>query len=91
MHKVNQLVIVKENFETQEEYENSIKDAIMLLLNNNYIMTVRYDANEKDLGIVVIEYNHAEKEWGSEYPYWLKPDEIDQIEMTSEDNVKEGY
>ena len=80
MHKVNQLVIVKEDFKNQEEFENEIKKAIMLLLNNNYIMTVKYDANDKEMGIVVIEYSASDVSWGSPYPYWLEPIDVDVFE-----------
>ena len=58
MKKVNQLVVCKDDYNTKEEFENAIKDAVMVLLNNNYIMTVKYD--EKEMGIVAIEYDYAD-------------------------------
>ena len=54
MSRVNELVLCRENYESQEEFENEIKKAVMLLLNADQIMTIRYD--EKGLGIVAIEY-----------------------------------
>ena len=42
-------------------------------------MTVKYDANDKDIGVVVIEYNPTFQEWGCDYPYWLSPEEIDSV------------
>ena len=77
MKKVNEIVICRDEYKTKEDFENAIRDAIMVLLNNNYIMTVRYD--EKGFGIVAIEYNHAEQELGCHYPYWLLPDEIESV------------
>lgn len=77
MNKVNQIVICKEEYETEEDFENAIKDAVMVLLNNGYIMTVRYD--EKALGIVAIEFEHANQEYGCAYPYWLLPNELDAV------------
>lgn len=82
MNKVNQIVICKDQYKSQEEFQNVIRDAIMVLLNNNYIMTVRYD--EKGLGIVAIEYNYAEQEFGDAYPYWLMPEEIESVEWKDE-------
>lgn len=79
MNRVNEIVIVKDDYKTKEEFENAIRDAIMVLLNNNYIMTVKYDANEKDLGIVVIHYNYAQTEMGAAYPHWLYPEEEETI------------
>lgn len=51
----------------------------MVLLNNNYITTVKYDAMDKEMGIVVIDYNYADEEYGDRYPYWLYPDEEESI------------
>lgn len=79
MNRVNELVIVKDDYRTKEEFENAIRDAIMVLLNNNYIMTVKYDANEKDLGIIVIHYNYAQEEMGAAYPEWLYPEERESV------------
>lgn len=78
MKSVNKIVICKDEYKSKEEFENAIRDAIMVLLNNNYIMTVRYD--DKGLGIVVIEYNYAEQEYGEAYPYWLLPEEWESVE-----------
>lgn len=82
MNKVNQIVICKDQYKTKEEFENAIKDAIMVLLNNNYIMTVRYD--EKGLGIVAIEYNSDDQVFGDAYPYWLLPEEWESVEWKDE-------
>lgn len=79
MNKVNQLVICKDDYKKYKDFKNAIKNAIMVLLNNNYIMTVKYDANEKDMGIVVIEYEHADLEFGCAYPYWLYPEEEESV------------
>ena len=77
MEKINELVICRENYKTAEEFEESIKKAIMLLLDNEYIMTVRYD--EKNLGIVIINYDSAEPAFGAPYPYWLTSEEAEQL------------
>lgn len=77
MNKVNEIVICKDEYKSQEEFENAIRDAIMVLLNNNYIMTVRYD--EKGLGIVAIEYNSDDQIFGEPYPYWLSPREWESV------------
>lgn len=83
MNKVNQIVVCKDDYKCNEEFENAIRDAVMVLLNNNYIMTVKYD--EKGLGIVSIEFNYAEQEYCDAYPYWLLPEEIEIVESYRED------
>lgn len=77
MNKVNELVICRDKYNSQEEFENEIKKAVMLLLNADQIMTIRYD--EKYLGIVAIEYKYADQSYGDYYPYWLLPDEIESV------------
>ena len=77
MHNANEITILRDEYSSQEEFENAIKKAVMVLLDNNYIMTVRYD--DKGLGIVVIEYNHSDRALGSEYPYWLSVEEFESI------------
>lgn len=84
MNKVNCITICKEDYESQKDFENAIKKAIMVLLDNNYIATVRYD--EKSYGIVAIEFNHADKEYGCDYPYWLSPKEFESI-ITDEERL----
>lgn len=83
MNKVNQIVICRDKYNSQEEFENAIKDAIILLLNAEYVMTVRYD--EKGLGIVVINYNYDNQDFGDAYPYWLMPDEYESIIWNDEE------
>lgn len=77
MNKVNEITIIKDNYRNEHDFEEAIQKAVMVLLNNNYIMTVRYD--EKSLGIVAIEYNYANQEHGCDYPYWLSPEEIESV------------
>lgn len=82
MHKVNRITVCRDEYKSKEEFENAIKDAVMVLLNNNYIMTVRYD--EKGLGIVAIDYNYTDQAYGDAYPYWLMPEEIESVVLKDE-------
>ena len=77
MNRVNRIVIFKENYDTNDEFENAIKSAIMLLLNAGYVMTVDYD--EKALGIVCIDYDYSNPEYGGYLPYWLLPEEEETV------------
>ena len=43
MKSVNEIVICRSKFDSEEAFKNSIRDAIMLLLDNEYVMTVKYD------------------------------------------------
>lgn len=74
-YKANQLVICDQNYDTEEEFEDAIKTAILLLMKNEFIMTVQ----EEETGIVVIEYETEHMEWGANYPYWLSPEEYDVV------------
>ena len=73
MNKVNSIVICRDKFDSEEAFKNAIRDAIMVLLDNDYIMTVRYD--EKGLGIVVIDYDSDDQGICEAYPYWLTNEE----------------
>lgn len=88
MSKVNELVPCRENYESQEKFEDEIKKAVMLLLNADQIMTIRYD--EKGLGIVVIEYKYDDQSYGDYYPYWLLPDEIESVVFDEDSGDSNG-
>ena len=88
MSKVNELVLCRYEYDSQEEFEDEIKKAVMLLLNADQIMTIRYD--EKDLGIVVIEYKYDDQSYGDYYPYWLLPDEIESVVFDEDSGVGNG-
>lgn len=77
MNNVNTIVICKDTYKTQEDFENAIKKAVMVLLDNGYIMTVRYD--EPGLGIVCLEYNYADRKYGDDFPVWLSPTEEESV------------
>lgn len=83
MKDVNRITVCKDNYKSQEEFENAIKDAIMVLLNNGYIMVVKYD--EPGLGIVTIDYNPDNQEYGCLYPHWLSLDEFESIAFNEQE------
>lgn len=85
MKDVNQLVLCRDDYDSTEELFEAVKNAVRLLLDAGYIMTVRYD--EKGLGIISIEYNYADQSYGSHYPYWLSPEEADTIDYGREEGV----
>lgn len=90
MKKVSELIVCKDNYSSYEEFQNAIRDAIMVLLNNGYIMTIRYDANEKEMGIVLIEYDTNEEGLSEYRPHWLSWSEYDRIvwDEDVEDDIK---
>ena len=79
MDNVNKLTICKKDYSSEKEFKNAVKRAIMVLLDNDYIMTVGYDNRDKEMGIVVINYDYANEEFGGALPYWLMPDEVEKI------------
>ena len=83
MNDVNGIVICREDYKSQEAFEDAIKKAVMVLLDNNYIMTVRYD--EKGLGIVAIDFEHNDQSFGAPYPYWLTPEEWESVVYNDEE------
>ena len=87
MRRVNQVTVCKKDYKSEEEFRNAIKDAIMVLLDNNYIMTVRYD--EKGCGIVAIDFDYDKQEFGGAYPYWLFPEEYESISWNDEKENEE--
>lgn len=78
-YDINHLVICKQDYKSDKEFKNAIKRAIMVLLENDYIMTIKYDDRNKEMGIVVIDYDDANEEFGGRLPYWLLPEEIEKI------------
>lgn len=86
MKKVNSLVLCRNEYKNQEEFENELKKAVMLLLDAGYIMTVRYDVNDKSMGIVVIDYDYADREYGFPYPNWLTPEEEESVKYKDEND-----
>ena len=77
MKDVNCITIYRKTYDTQEDFENAIKKAVMVLLENKYIMTVRYD--EPGLGIVCIDYESNDPNIECKYPYWLSPTEWESV------------
>ena len=59
----------------------------MLLLDAEYIMTVKYD--EKGFGIVSIEYQYHNEEYGTPLPYWLSPEEFESV-VWDDERDKDG-
>lgn len=87
MKNVNNITICRDNYSSREEWENAIKRMVMSLLENRQIMVLRYD--EPGFGIVDIEFNSDEQEWGCHYPYWLSQTEAESViyDDEREDNV----
>lgn len=74
----NQLIICKDNFKNEKEFEAMVGQVVMMLLKNRQIMTVRYD--EPGLGIVDITYNPDDEAYGCDYPCWLSTDEREYLD-----------
>lgn len=77
MKHINTIILCRDNYDSQVLFENEIKKAVMLLLNANCIMIVKYDY--KELGVVCIEFSPANQEFGCDYPRWLSPTEYESV------------
>lgn len=82
MNKVNELVLCTEDYENESEFQSKLSEAIMLLLGAGYICTVRED----EVGIIVIEYDHDDSAYGSPYPYWLTPEQVESIPLDDDED-----
>lgn len=75
MNKVNELTISRKDFESKNEFKQRLAEAITVLLESEYICKVRLDETD----IIVIEYDHADRNLGSAYPYWLTPSQLESV------------
>ena len=75
MNKVNQYVLDRDNFSSDEEFANHVGQILFNFAKDGYIATFRYE----DMGIYIIEYNHADQSLGAPYPYWLTPEEEERV------------
>lgn len=83
MKRFEEIVLSADNYDTREELWKALSDTVRILLDNGYAMTIRYD--EPGLGIISINYNYADEEYGCPYPYWLTPEEADRLYQTISD------
>ncbi len=83
MKRFEEIVLSANNYETREELWKALSDTVKILLDNGYTMTIRYD--EPGLGIICINYNYADEDYGCPYPYWLTPEEVDRLYHTISD------
>ena len=88
MEKVNCITICKDKYKSEQDWKDAIAATVMLLLEAEYIMTVRYD--EKGLKIVAIDYNTSRQDWGDDYPYWLSPEEIEKALYPDDEEESEN-
>lgn len=83
MNKVNQIALVRDNYDSQEEWQNEIAKATMLLVKAGYIMVSRLE----DFNVFIIEYEYDNRIYGCDYPYWLSPTEFESVVFDDEENL----
>lgn len=76
MNKVNELVVWRQGRESEEEFKRKLSNAIVTLLDCGYVCKVRADETD----IIVIEYDHEDRNLGSAYPYWLTPSQLESVQ-----------
>ena len=79
---VNSIVIKRKNYDNDSEFWAAVSMFLRLLTENDYIATFQYE----DCGDYVIDFNYADRSIGAEYPYWLTPEEYEQIDFNKENN-----
>lgn len=82
MNKVNELVLSRKDFESKSEFKQRLAEAITVLLESEYICKVRLDETD----IIVIEYDHADQEFGTPYPYWLTPEQVLSVPLDKDED-----
>lgn len=96
MNKVNTIVFCKDDYKTEQDWKDAIRDATFLLLNAQYQMVIRYD--EPGLGIICVDFESSDETLGAPWPYWLTPSEAESVitdeercNMETEDNINDDY
>lgn len=96
MNKVNTIVFCKEDYKTEQDWKDAVRDATFLLLNAQYQMVIRYD--EPGLGIICVDFESSDETLGAPWPYWLTPFEAESVitdeertAMKSEDTIDDDY
>ena len=92
MHKVNEIVFCKDDFNNNiGEMFNTIGKQLDILTKCGNICT--FYADNIGMGIYVIQYEHDDRHprddtnyYGVVNPYWLKPEEIELIENNIDNN-----
>ena len=79
MKEVHSLVFTEEN--CGDKLWKMVGEQIRLLCQADYVMTVK----EEETGIVIIEYQHADRSFGLPYPYWLTEEDACQLSQNEED------
>lgn len=74
---VNSMVFEKKNYANAVDFWNAVAMFLKLLTDNHYVATFRYE----DCGNYVIDFNYDDQSMGAEYPYWLTPEEYEQIDF----------
>lgn len=79
MNNIDTVVFTEEN--CGDKLWQMVGEQVKLLCQSNHIVVVK----EEEQGIVVIEYQTANREFGCPYPYWL---DSEQYELYCENNVE---
>ena len=96
MDKPNEMTFCVENYSDENDMWYDIAKFLKALLKNEYIATVRCE----DDRVYVIKYDYDDREMGTPMPFWLTPDEYEELQNAFEnlnfrDNCvekpKEGY
>ena len=66
----NKLTICRSTYATPEGFRNAVRDAVLLLLNNHYILTIVF--SDEEMSTVSIQYDYSDKEIGQMYPIWTQ-------------------
>lgn len=70
-NRYNTLVISREYYRTDDEFNLAIGEAISMLQKNDYVIEIpRREGN-----MVIIHYNYAAPEFGTPIPIWLTSEE----------------
>jgi hypothetical protein len=77
MNKVNTIVFCKDDYNTEQDWMNAVRDATFLLLNAQYQMVIKYD--EPGLGIIRLDFESSDESFGAPWPYWLTPTEAESV------------
>lgn len=78
MNRVNELEICVEDYKSRDEFEQAVRKAVMVLLDNGYVISAKWDSGERY--VVWIKYDYADEEIGGCQPKWLTPGQIDALE-----------